>query len=1395
MASESVLSNFKINPDEPTSVDSHAKFGEKSDTSGGGSLSSFSINPPGGEAVAQPEKPKKQLEPTSLSDVAKSVGSGIEVGAAQLAGLPGDLASAARWLKEEGKYYGQKGLEHYGYLPEGTADTDWKEVEKARQDPNRGLVGGILPTSSVTEKFAKENIPGANYEPKSVGGEYGHTIGEVVPALLGGEGSIAKKLGTAVISGGASEAAGQATEGTPYEGVARLGGMLAAPFAAQKLSRPLGFVGSALGVGDEALGAAGLKSGSMVARDKLVSEVSRLKQLGILKDVPEQNIKAVLEQEAADNVHPSNSVISGLAAISDSPTDVINAFIKNSSLNNPKVRAGVQEAFGNTGKAAEVADMTATRILDNMQDEASLNALNAHRIANGLPADLTEAPTADKIRSVANEVKQGAWERLVQPTLDDHQAVRSDILSDALSSTNNRKSLGFLDVFDKTANDYNAKLDALGKSPIRFLKGPDGSYKDMGYVSNQGAVKGAPLDFLERLRGNLYETNDDANKIIAEKIKNGVNQYFSNKGLPNELQIAKKNYGDIRSQDSIINAGMNFIKDGTYQTNPAKRQAFLSRWNRLDDTEKGLYQTGVLHQIQSTLSQGTQGYKGWNKILSNQDNRALLQEIMNFRPQGAAPVTGATNFEKFNSALDVAQMFKKEHVNNVLANTPETRTFLGKVFGIGNVSLPEVMLHTAYRGAFSPELGAITAISGGLGWIRQVYNDRQALNMLKMFNSKDPNAALQLARDIANHKEAKTSWQKVKSLLDFTDKATLNFYRRAVMAQAASQPQGHKKGGRVGFGPGGEVDVPDDAPQFPNRKVNELGFYSKAGEALRGFPNADKQQEIAKILKTLYDKHDVHPDEMRYTGVTTPESSRNNIQLSDTFGGVGEMSPSDLAEHVEKQQPQMMRKRLGVFGVPGKTQYDSYAMSNPHLKDYTEDVYHFPERQMDKSLEWQANPTKWTVHRDEHDKANVHDENGDYVSYVNQKFSDDDAIRMIHDEFANYKENQTKSGLNFTEPHFSGTENLNKSGWMRHNVATFPSTVEVPNGAKFKNIEELQPQRAQQAEKLGLNSEPYNPNKEDELKARWMEANAAEAKATTAEERKAHGEKASGLKKQYLEYQRKHRNAYGQVADAPYANSVEASTKRYARQMLSDAVKEGMDGVSITPWYRNAERAGARPIDQIELTRSADGKNSISVRGNNHFDKVGLFPHHDNLSEENINKLHSLFGKQITKKILTAMKGASEQQSDVVMTPTDEEDPFMYSPSENGQVIDGNRYFYKDYLPRVLEKEARQIDPNIKVQGLFRLSDPKGRFGDKMGTHHGVAFSKKFINAAKAGGFRSFKQGGEVERPKRSTGGRIPEVDKLFKAAKRELDSQTKPMLNVHDDAIVNALRIAQGRV
>jgi len=789
------------------SLDSHVASQGKAPSGGAGAApekapdniaSSFSLDEPSGVTAQRQQKEQetktKQYKDTTASDVAKGLGSGIELGAAQIVGLPGDIARAGRYLKEEGTYYGKKALENYGYLPEGTADEDWKAVEEARQSPNRGWVGP-LPSSEVTEAAAKKYLPGASYEPESRGGAYAHTIGEFVPTILGGEGSAIKKLGTAAIAGAGSEAAGQATEGTPYEGIARIGGALVSPFAAEKtLSRPLGSVGSALGVSDQALGAVGLKSGNMAAYDKLVSEGSRLSKLGVLGGLSEDNIKAIVEQEMRDGVRPSDSIITSASALSDSPSDIVRAFIKNSSLENPKVRAEVQKLVGNVGRASDTADMTATRILNDMQDEASVNALNAHRLVNGLPADITEAPTANKLRSVADEVKDGAWDRLVQPTYDDHKAVNNDLIFDKLTKVGQKNP----DLIFDAQELYNSRLENRGENPVTFLtKDQNGTYKNFGYVGDNGTVKGAPLEFLDILQRKLYQSNDETMQLNAKKIKEGIDQYFTQKGLPNELQAAKDAHGDIRSQGNAITAGMNFISDGAYQTNPSKRRAFLGRWNNLDDVEKGLYQAGVLHQIKETLGQGQQGYKNWNKVLQNADNRQLLQEILNFRPKGAPAQVGPSNYERFSNALDVAQAFKKEHVNNILMSTPESRTFLGRILGMGDRSLFDVMLHTAYRGAFSPELGTITALSGGLGYIRQVFADRRALKMLQMFNSKDPQFAMQLARDIATHKEAKTSWQKVKALLDFTDKATINFYRRAAVAANNQQPQQRKEGGRV----------------------------------------------------------------------------------------------------------------------------------------------------------------------------------------------------------------------------------------------------------------------------------------------------------------------------------------------------------------------------------------------------------------------------------------------------------------------------------------------------------------------------------------------------------------------------------------------------------------------
>jgi hypothetical protein len=54
---------------------------------------------------------------------------------------------------------------------------------------------------------------------------------------------------------------------------------------------------------------------------------------------------------------------------------------------------------------------------------------------------------------------------------------------------------------------------------------------------------------------------------------------------------------------------------------------------------------------------------------------------------------------------------------------------------------------------------------------------------------------------------------------------------------------------------------------------------------------------------------------------------------------------------------------------------------------------------------------------------------------------------------------------------------------------------------------------------------------------------------------------------------------------------------------------------------------------------------------------------------------------------------------------------------------------------------------------------------------------------------------GGLVRTKRATGGRIPEIDKMFKEAKKYVDSHTKPLLNAPDNAVVKALEVAKRRI
>jgi hypothetical protein len=99
---------------------------------------------------------------------------------------------------------------------------------------------GVLPTAAGVQKNIEQNYYGAPlYEPQNRGERYARTMGEFgVGALAGPGGPLGNAVRYGVLPGAASEAAGEATAGTGYEGAARFGAALATGGIAGAVSRP-----------------------------------------------------------------------------------------------------------------------------------------------------------------------------------------------------------------------------------------------------------------------------------------------------------------------------------------------------------------------------------------------------------------------------------------------------------------------------------------------------------------------------------------------------------------------------------------------------------------------------------------------------------------------------------------------------------------------------------------------------------------------------------------------------------------------------------------------------------------------------------------------------------------------------------------------------------------------------------------------------------------------------------------------------------------------------------------------------------------------------------------------------------------------------------------------------
>jgi hypothetical protein len=158
----------------------------------------------------------KLAPPDTFADMANSLVAGVVRGGIGLASLPATAEQfAAKSTEPVQSQIPEPIRKAAGLVADYGGPLAW---------PARMLSGG--PTNKPTQEQitgAVESVTGPLYQPQTTAGEYARTVGEFVPGAAT-PGGLMRKAANVVLPGLASEAAGQATQGSVYEPAARLAG-------------------------------------------------------------------------------------------------------------------------------------------------------------------------------------------------------------------------------------------------------------------------------------------------------------------------------------------------------------------------------------------------------------------------------------------------------------------------------------------------------------------------------------------------------------------------------------------------------------------------------------------------------------------------------------------------------------------------------------------------------------------------------------------------------------------------------------------------------------------------------------------------------------------------------------------------------------------------------------------------------------------------------------------------------------------------------------------------------------------------------------------------------------------------------------------------------------------
>ena len=369
-------------------------------------------------APAQAPRPEAAV----LPDVTKSAGVGLAKGVVSVPGFAGDLQSLARnWSPSE--YLWSKFTEAHPDAAKWLTDVAESNKRQYGHLMERGDIPGSTPLpSSADIQHGIERGTGVEwYEPKTKWGERAENVASFVPQALatGGEGAAANLIKGAAIPGAASQAAGEATEGTWMETPARILAAITGAggaHAAQSGLNAAKTAGAARSAAEEAgrvVGDPNITGGavSRVAKDVAADELNpqrvqqRMDELGpeaMMLDAGRQlqgRAEAIATQPGKGQNRVLDAVENRTGTFGDATAQRIKDTLNRTMGQSPDIVA-------TTKQVADVVDRQAKPLYDSV--------MQAHPVVD-VPGEITSRPAVAQAMKDATSLAKNYGEKLSQP--------------------------------------------------------------------------------------------------------------------------------------------------------------------------------------------------------------------------------------------------------------------------------------------------------------------------------------------------------------------------------------------------------------------------------------------------------------------------------------------------------------------------------------------------------------------------------------------------------------------------------------------------------------------------------------------------------------------------------------------------------------------------------------------------------------------------------------------------------------------------------------------------------------------------------------------------------------------------------------------------------------------